>query len=171
MIPTYLEKVYPDMILSDIDWESKPKTCPGDRYEPIYSPVIDASGRFELKEKKEKIDVYSAIQSYKDSVDINRVIDRLKSGDTSDLNKWSGFFEDVSDLPDNLAAWLQMQSDAEIAFYDLPLEVREKFNHDPQQFFYALSKGDVDSMLSDSDSEPQASDSVPEPLKDGDLNE
>lgn len=135
MIPTYLERVLKSCaeVLMEIDPESRFTSEPGDRYKKTYYPVIDDAGHFDLKEKG-VVDTYAEIQSHADSVDINRIIARLADGDVSVLEKHKGFFADVSEIPNNYAAVLQRISDAELVFADLPVEIREQFNHDPGEF-------------------------------------
>lgn len=135
MIPTYLERVLKGCsdVLMELDTECRFVTESGDRYKKTYYPVIDDAGHFDLKEKG-VVDTYAEIQSHADSVDINRIIARLADGDVSVLEKHKGFFADVSEIPNNYAAFLQIKSDAELVFADLPVEIREQFNFDPGEF-------------------------------------
>lgn len=82
-----------------------------------------------------KHDLYSEIQSHKDSVDIHLIVQRFKNGDLSALNRRVGQFVDVTDFPANYAEMLQSVIDARRFFESLPEDKQRKF-------------GDFDTFLS-----------------------
>lgn len=98
---------------------------------------VDEYGRKELVIVGE-IDSFGMIQSHKDSVDINLILDRFARGDASVLNKVQGVFGDFTSMPKTLAELSQRVLDAEQLFSNLPLEIREEFGHDPSQFFASI---------------------------------
>lgn len=82
--------------------------------------------------------LYSEIQSHKESVDINCILERFERGDMNVLNRRTGIYLDVTDMPKSYAEMYQRIMDAEAHFKSLPLDIREKFNHSPQEFFAAI---------------------------------
>lgn len=82
--------------------------------------------------------LYSEIQSHKESVDINCILERFERGDMNVLNRRTGIYLDVTDMPKSYAEMYQRIMDAEAHFKALPLDVREKFHHSPQEFFAAI---------------------------------
>lgn len=54
------------------------------------------------------------------------------------LNRRTGIYLDVTDMPKSYAEMYQRIMDAEAQFKALPLDIREKFNHSPQEFFAAI---------------------------------
>lgn len=79
--------------------------------------------------------VYEKIQADKDSCDINKIIERFVAGDDSALNKVKGMYFDATDFPTNYAEYLQRQNDGNVLFKRLPIEIKEKFNNDPNEFW------------------------------------
>ena len=66
-------------------------SIPGDRFADTYSLKVQDSGEKTL-EKTGKVDVYAKIQSYKDSCDINVILERFVNGDESALSANSPSF-------------------------------------------------------------------------------
>lgn len=108
----------------------------GDRFVPEYSYVVTKEGCEELLPKGKK-DIYEQIQSYREECDIKCIIARYLSGDETALAKYSPLFGDFAGAPSTLAEYQQAVLDAKEAFYQLPLDVRAKFNYDPNQFIAA----------------------------------
>lgn len=106
---------------------------PGQRFRDTYHSVVTDNGAVEL-EKDGVDDVYAFIQSHRDSVDINKLLQRYARGDVSALMQRQGSYGDFTTFPKTYAEALQAVIDAENMFMDLPVEVREKFGHDSNQF-------------------------------------
>lgn len=85
-----------------------------------------------------KVNVDEKIQSYRDSCDINILMQRFENGDATALNKTPSFYADLSDMPKNLAGYLQLMHDAQDAFYTLDPTIRAKFGNNPDQFFASI---------------------------------
>lgn len=101
-------------------------TCPGSRTVPEFFKQISDDGVEFLKECGTR-DLYDEIQSHKDSVDIHIILAKYASGDTSVLSKKQGMYGDFTKAPTSLVEMIQLVNEADRAFLDLPLEVREKF--------------------------------------------
>lgn len=55
------------------------------------------------------INTQKQIESYRDSVDLGRMIERFKRGDDSALERGKGFYEDVSNISPDLAEQINNQ--------------------------------------------------------------
>ena len=106
---------------------------PGNPIHIIYAPVVDEKGNIELVEKGiENTD--DIINSYQDSCDINLIIARVEAGDLSALNANKGTYGDFTNLPKTYAEVLQLQINSKRVYDDLPIDVKQKFNNDFNNF-------------------------------------
>lgn len=118
------------------------KCCnPGGRFVTTYQYKIDEDGTENLVESG-KIDLYADIQAYKESCDIDKILERYACGDTSALNARPIFYGDISDAPQSLAQHIQLLRDAEQAFDRLPVAVRESFDNDVIKFYSQIGTDD-----------------------------
>lgn len=108
-------------------------SCPGEQYMIEYSSRVRPDGIIELEESG-KIDIKQMINAQREQTDIAYIVNAIKNGDESMLNK-NGFFGDMTSMPKTFAEVLQLQIDAEKSFYDLSTEVRQKFDNDFNQYF------------------------------------
>lgn len=119
-------------------FERKPvKSVSGDRFVVTYKPQYTETGALDLVESG-KIDVYDQIQSYRESCDLQVILERFRNGDVSALNQRLPYFADVSEMPMSLSGFLQLYKDAENEFANFPAELRAKFNNSPTEFFASL---------------------------------
>lgn len=70
----------------------------GSKTRPLYKPVLNKNGDIELEEDGFE-NIYDEIQSYKDSVDINVIVQRYAHGDTYALQQRSGAYGDFVSVP------------------------------------------------------------------------
>lgn len=74
-------------------------------------------------------------QSFKDSTDINKILDKARKGHAiSHVNRFGAEYGDFTDMPDLLTAHERLKRAQEI-FDELPAEVKREFGQDPQSFF------------------------------------
>lgn len=73
-------------------------TAVGSKTRPLYKPVLNKSGDIELEEDGFE-NIYDEIQSYKDSVDINVIVQRYAHGDTYALQQRQGAYGDFVNVP------------------------------------------------------------------------
>lgn len=125
-----MERVYDDS-LTDVKRDYVTES--GSRLKKLYLSFIDDSGSLELRESGVE-NLYEYIQSFKDEVDLNNIIARFANGDVSALNKYKGFFADVSELPSTYAGFLDIQAKAGDIFAKLSPADREKFDFDVNKF-------------------------------------
>lgn len=109
------------------------KTEKGSRFAPVYSLKSKEAGNIELEVTGQK-DVYSEIQSHRDSVDIKVIMARYELGDKDVLSKKQGAFIDVSDMPTNFADIMKTVITAEQNFNELPLDVRKEYDFDVAKY-------------------------------------
>ena len=69
----------------------------GDRTVPIYTPNISPDGHIDLIQSGEH-NLYAEIQSHKDSVDINVILERFVAGDLDALNRRPAMYLEVSKM-------------------------------------------------------------------------
>lgn len=109
----------------------------GSRMQPTYKMHVDENGKRELR-KVGEIDLYAQIQSYKDSVDINVLLQRFARGDESALSKIQGVYGDFTQMPKTYRELAQRVIDAENIFNQLPIDIRKEFNFSPSEFFSSI---------------------------------
>ena len=110
---------------------------PGDPIKPLYGLEVDKDGVTQLVEKG-KYDLFDYIQSHKDTVDIHKILERFENGDVDALNKYQGYYGDITEAPKTFAEALNAVIKAKDLFNTLPLEVRAEFNHNPEEFIASL---------------------------------
>lgn len=117
-------------MMFDTQYSDRPRVAanPGSRIRPLFSPEVDKQGRLELVQTGQE-NLYEYIQSHAQSVDINYIMAMYQRGDVDALERVQGLYTDVTGLPKTYAEMLNTIIKGEDAFMDLPLEVRQKFNH------------------------------------------
>lgn len=117
--------------------ETKTPVSPaGNRIQKKYEMRMMKNGHKYLAETGE-IDIYERIQERKDECDAKKIIQRARMGDPNAIAKIQNArtnYGDTTLMPKNLMEAQQKIIDGKKAFYELPKEIREKFNNDPMQF-------------------------------------
>lgn len=114
---------------------------PGNPMKIVYKPNVREDGIIELVEAGQE-SLYDFIQSWKDSVDINVILARYANGDVDALSKVQGAYGDFTQFPTTYAEMLNRVIQGKHMFESLPLEIREKYNHDFSQFIAGMDKPD-----------------------------
>lgn len=134
------------------------KCCAGNRFEPVYSLVLDDDGKEVLKQT-DAVDMFQEIQSHHDSVCLENVLARFQMGDETALEKVQGFYADVSNMPVKLNDVLNMARAGKEIFEKLPVEIKQTFGDDYMTFMnrpdlyqeayekYAGKKSDDEEMI------------------------
>lgn len=104
--------------------ESKPNN-PGNVMEPEYRERYDEKGHPYL-EKVGEVNTYEKIQSYRDECDVMAILSRYAAGDTSAMAT-PGYYIDTTKLPRTYTEYLNMMNEQKEKFDALPLEIRQKF--------------------------------------------
>ena len=107
---------------------------PGSPLHVLYAPKVNADGSVDLVESGvENIREY--IQSFERSTDLSVILARVGAGETQLLYQRPGSYGDFTQLPSTYAEALQLQIDSNNLFKSLPVEVKNKFDNDPNKFF------------------------------------
>lgn len=109
----------------------------GSREKVLYAPQIAKDGTYELVESG-RDDLYAAIQSHAESVDIHVILDRYARGDLGALSRVQGVYADVTGVPGTYAEMLNLVVAGEAQFNSLPLETRAKFDHSYAKWIAAM---------------------------------
>lgn len=110
------------------------QTKSGNDYEEVLALRINDDGEEEFYVKC-KTNVYEKIQMFKDEVDIEKILLRCsETGDLTLLHQTEPFFMDMSDMPENIFEAHQKIRDAEEAFANMPLKVRESYDNNFNKF-------------------------------------
>lgn len=117
--------------------ETKTPVSPaGNRIQKKYEMRMMKNGHKYIAETGE-VDIYEHIQERKDECDAKKIIQRARMGDPNAIAKIQNArtaYGDTTLMPSNLMEAQQRIIDGKKAFYELPKEIREKFNNDPMQF-------------------------------------
>ena len=105
----------------------------GERIKTTYVGRYNDRGQLVLEESGTE-DLYAYIQSFKESTDLKTIIARYTNGETDVLSKVQGFYADVSEMPGTYADMLQIVTNGEQTFNDLPVDIRAKFSHNFGEF-------------------------------------
>lgn len=114
---------------------------PGTPEKTVFSGKYDDDGKLVVVPVG-KINLYEEIQTYRDSVDINSILDRFAAGDDSSLQKVSGFFADVSELPDSYVGFFNMIQECKDFFEKLPSATKEKYGNNFESFMASAEAND-----------------------------
>lgn len=110
------------------DQHERVRQEPGSRVKILYGPEIDEHGHLELVVTG-KEDLYGYIQSHAESVDIHVILDRFARGDVDVLSRFQGVYGDFTTVPTSYAELLNTVIKGEQYFDQLPVEVKEQFGH------------------------------------------
>lgn len=105
----------------------------GDRWVDVLVPVIQENGTIEL-EVKGRHCLYDEIQSHKDSVDIQRILQRYANGDAAALSARIPMYLDTEGMPHTYAEMLNNVLAGEKFFSELPREIKERFDNNFYKF-------------------------------------
>lgn len=123
------------------DERTRVHCCSGNAMKTVYKPVVHDDGVVDLVEAGQE-SLYDYIQSWKDSVDINLIMARYVNGDVDALSKVQGAYGDFTQFPKTYAEILNRVIEGQHMFASMPLEFREKYNFDFNQFIAAMDKPD-----------------------------
>lgn len=108
-------------------------SCPGEKMRQTWREKIDDEGKVVLVED-DYFDQDEMIQSYEESVNVNKIIERYMAGDDSALDRAKAFYADVSKMPKNMAQVLDLNNRAMNAFKQLPIELQEMYGYSYMEF-------------------------------------
>lgn len=130
---------------------------PGSPLKTVYRPKVNEDGVLDLVDSGQE-NLYDYIQSWRDSCDINLILARYANGDVDALSKVQGAYGDFTQFPKTYAEMLNRVNQGKLLFADLPLEIREKYNHDFSQFIAAMDNPDFWEQFKPVDVKEESSD-------------
>lgn len=114
---------------------------PGSGEKQLYAPRFTEDGALELVEDG-KEDFYGYIQSFAESVDIHKILERFQAGETDALSQVQGTYGDFTSMPKTYAELLNRVIDGRQWFDELPVEIRANFNHSFTEFMASMDDPD-----------------------------
>lgn len=122
------------------------KSCSGTPEKVIYGSQVLKNGRITTFEKG-KDNFYEYIQSFAETVDINKTIQKFINGDVNALNQRKGEFIDCTQFPTNYAEVLNVINNATNLFNSLPIDDRAKFNFNLNEFITSIGTEKYNEVL------------------------
>lgn len=119
--------------------EARPN-CAGNIIEPEYKERYDEKGHPYLV-KVGEVNTYEKIQSFREQCDVMAILSRFAAGDESALAT-PGYYIDTTKLPKTYTEYLNMMNEQREKFDQLPLEIRQKFGMNFQN--WAATAGEAD---------------------------
>ena len=133
--------------MSTKEKERKRFYCPaGEQYADDHAIVIDDFGHKELKKTGTKTNIYEIIQSHADECDIEQLLERAKAEGMEILDRREAIYGDMTNVPKSLLEATQILQNMENNFNELPLEIREKFNFNFNEYI-AEGSNNFDSWM------------------------
>lgn len=129
-----------------INENKKIKNVAGRRY--TYKVVYDDDAKRNLVISGSE-PVYEKIQTFKDDVDIYKIVARYLGGDITALDKNRGFYADLSKIPTNFNDFHNRVAEGQEIFAGLPTDFKEQFGNDVNRFMDSIYKKDFDQKLND----------------------
>lgn len=125
-------------------------TSSGDGTVEVYELRSDSKGIFTdelvLTGKKS---LFDEIQAYHESTEIANIINRYANGETDVLYAVDGVYADVTKAPTSYADYFKKVREAEKIFNNLPEEIKDKFDNDPEKFFLEFGTDSFINKVSD----------------------
>lgn len=119
---------------------NRPKTIPtnpGDGYLDEFQEQITKKGEKELVKIGEK-DIYAMIQVDLEGTKIENILHAMAMGDLSALQQREATYYDATQMPKNLMEVENLVLKAKYEFEQMPSEVREKFDNNPDKYIMEM---------------------------------
>lgn len=134
------------MIIEFETWLTKDSkaysTNPGTPNLQEYEYKFDKAGHKMLVKKDSYIPVYEKIQAERDSVNIDKLMERFVLGDKEALNRAPAYYLDTRDMPKTYMEVFERGLEAEQFFEALPVELKEKFDNSYSVFYSEMGNSD-----------------------------
>lgn len=121
------------MKFQTIEDRIRPCSDPGNAFEPILKMKFAKDGSSEVVEDG-FIDLRASIQSHAESVDLRTILQKYASGDVSVLSRTPGTYGDFTNMPQNMAEFLQLKINLEDTFSQLSANDRAFFDNNVDKF-------------------------------------
>lgn len=93
---------------------------------------------------KETYSIYELIQSSRDSVDLQRIVERYENGDSTALNRVQGSYFDLVNLPKNYSELFEAVNICNDTFDKLPIELKSKYHNSAHYFWSKVGTKELD---------------------------
>lgn len=134
---------------TQFDAHERVHSNPGSMIKDVMAPVLDRYGN-RVIEKENEIDLYAQIQSWRDECDINILMAKFTNGDKTALMQRVGTYLDLSVLPDNFNDMLNLTTKAQAVFDSLPVDVKQVFGNNVNNFLSNSKTKEFEEILSKS---------------------
>lgn len=108
---------------------SKFYTDPGSPERILYSAKVMPDGSI-VVEPSGKENIQEKIEACRAQTDMSWILEQIALGNGDVLNLNPGEYGDFTKAPKSMAEALQLQIDAEKAWYGMPVEIRSRFDND-----------------------------------------
>lgn len=128
---------------------NRPKTIPkipGDHYLNEYQEQIDKKGVKSLVKIGEK-DIYAMIQVDLEGTKIENILHAMAMGDLSALQQREATYYDATNMPKNLMEVENLVLKARYEFEQMPMEVREKFDNNPDKYVMEMGSKEFNEKM------------------------
>ena len=117
----------------------------GEKKAPVYKEKLvtekSEDGSDIIRKKLVQVgetDIVAKIQACKDDCDVYKILDRFTGGDVAALHRTAhAVYADLSEMPRNIHEAVRRVDNAMDSFMTLPVEIRQAFNNDPEEFVAA----------------------------------
>lgn len=116
-------------------------TNPGSPERILYSAKVKVDGSIDVVPSG-KENIQDKIESFRDQTDMCYILKQIALGNADVLNVHPGQYGDFTKAPASMAEALQLQIDAQKAWYDMPVELRAKFDHDLNKWLVTAGSED-----------------------------
>lgn len=99
----------------------------GERYQPVYELDPDGDNEFDIRVSPKKHDMQAYIESFRDSCDTNKLIERFRNGDITAIQPAPNYGGDISGMPDNIQALAKNLNLAYDYYNSLSDDVKSQF--------------------------------------------
>lgn len=123
----------------------------GDGFVDVYQLEKDSKGGKEELRKTGRKNLDEEIQAYRESTDITNIINRFVNGETDVLHQVDGAYVDATDAPKSYAEYFARVKEAEKIFNQLPSDIKDRFDNDPEKFFLEFGTDSFVNKVSDLD--------------------
>lgn len=116
------------MIRTFSNFRKRVYSCSGDPFVDEVAVVFDVDGNTRL-EIRGKSNLYAKIQSYKDSCDVNLIMDRFAAGDqTALMRDFSGSYCDITMMPKNAHDAMRLARDVDSIYNGLGDDMKKVYS-------------------------------------------
>lgn len=119
----------------------------GDKFYYKHKWYYDDEGNFIHGEFGKPLNRYEEIQAFRDSVDLQAMLQRYENGDDSALMKVQGMYLDTAELPKNYHELYSAVEMHNLVFDSMPVEIKEAYHNNPAEYWKAFGTQEFDDTM------------------------